>query len=146
MVLSSGVLLQFHLLQSSPGLSLGTCAEEIKKSELIISPLSLCCPVRTATLHRPSPSAGLPSGLPAGRARFPSTNKPRDLVHCSGRSGSNSPFHRNIRTSSSRPPPDRYLPPGSSEEITWPMIWAEQGSRSPLSPLRKRKFLSKTFY
>lgn len=68
------------------------------------------------------------------------------LVAQEGWQDSMGPFREDIRASSTRQAPD---PPASRELWRTKMAHRSEqwgGNRGPLSPLRKRKFLSRTFY
>lgn len=133
-ILLSLVILELHLLKILPCLSLGTSAEETKKWADHQLPRA---PVRKPTPHTPSPSTVPLCAACGWRVRLPKAGTPQDLAHCSGRADSMGP---SIETSTN---PNRALPGPASAPAD--QSGGEEAA-GLLGPLRKRTFLSRTFY
>lgn len=104
--------------------------------------------MRKPRRHSPSPPTILPSMLPAGGEWASKCWKAPRLGSCSGRAGRAWVLSVETSTHSNPSNPWTYLPPGiSGEKKSDPLIRAEGRKQGvSFSPLRNRKFLSRTFH
>lgn len=140
-ILLSLVVLEFHLLKILPYLSMGTSTEGTKRNALALGGNP---PATDSHLQQASLLCGL-----SVESEVPKGQKAPALGSLLREGGPAWVLSTETSTRSNPSNPGTYLPPGMSEEKGHrTLLIRAEGRRqgASFSPLRKRKFLSRTFY